>query len=137
MKNNMSRAEFLGRFGAVQKNVHWAWAAVNEDQRICYFSAWTDFHHTDENGDKYYTIQQPHWGQNSVQNTFGRKDQDEKFRLVFEQGYLPRIYFVEVVDKTQKPRQIKRTLTSFVCDVRLVETPEEIRAYLTKRIELK
>lgn len=134
MKQQLSREAFLARFGAVQANVVWAWSAVNHDDKTCYFSAWVDYHKKDENGDKYYVVQEPHWGQRESSSP-GRADQDDHFNLIFNQGYSARIYFIEAVDTKSVPRSIKNTRTSFVFDADLVKTGSEIRAYPQRRIE--
>ena len=131
----LSREAFLGRFGAMQANPIWAWSAVNHEERICYFSAWVDQRRTDDKGDKYYVVQEPHWGCGESNSALGRNDQDEKFDLALNQGYSARIYFVEAEDTTAEPRSIKSTRTSFVFDADLVKTDAEIRAYPTNRIE--
>ena len=126
----------MSRFGAVQANNVWAWAAVNHDTKTCYFSAWVDKRATDEDGRKYYTVQEHWWGSNGVYATKpGRTDQDEKFALVFDEGYAARIYFVVAENVDTQPRSIKETRTSFVFEAELVRTPEEIKAYPGARID--
>jgi hypothetical protein len=129
MKHQLSREAFLARFGAVQANSHWAWSAVNHDERTCYFSAWVDLRRTDENGDKYYVVQEPQWGRADSPSFLGRNDQDRKFDLALNQGYSSRLYFVEAEDTKAEPRSIKSTKTSSVFDAVLVKTDSEIRAY--------
>ena len=125
----LSQQVFLSRFGAVQTNAQWAWSAVNHEERTCYFRAWIDLRRTDENGDKYYMIQELGWGRGDSNNALGFDDQNMKFDLALNLDYSVRIYFVEAEDIKADPRTIKSTKTSFVFDAVLVKTDSEIRAY--------
>ena len=129
MDQQLSREDFLARFGAIQANPVWAWSAVNHEERTSYFSAWIDLRRTDRNGEKYYVVQEPHRGRAESTSGFGRYDQDTKFDLALNQGYSSRIYFVEAEDTKAELRTIKSTKTSFVFDVVLVKTDSDIRAY--------
>jgi hypothetical protein len=137
--SNLSRSAFLDKFGAEQANTVWAWAAVNHDEKICYFSAWTDKREKDNEGAAYYVVQEDFWGRGvgHEKSKLGRNDQDEKFDLVFKHGYSARIYFVDAENVNAVPRSIKSTRTSFVFKADLIKEPGRIIAYPQKdgRIE--
>lgn len=104
----------MERLGATQLNTVWSWCAVNEADRKVYFSIWTDNTHT-HNGSRCYVIQEPDWGiDDAGHRSPARNDQDAKFALVFKQGYEAFGYFIEAKDRNKHPREIEKTITSFV-----------------------
>ena len=137
--SNFSRSAFSDKFDADQVNIVQTWAAVNQDAQICYFSAWTNRREKDSEGSLYYVVQEDHWdrGVGHENSQPGRNDQDEKFDLVFDQGYSARIYFVDAENVDAMPRSIKSPRTSFFFEVDLIKEPGRIIAYPNKdgRIE--
>lgn len=124
--------------GATQKNTVWAWCGVNDEERKVYFSIWT--HHGIKRGEgrQSYILQEPHWGMKTGNPSAARKDQDEKFALVFDQGYEPFGYFNEAKDKDARPVEIEYTKTSFIVGLELERLPEGIIVgHITKRIDIR
>ena len=114
-----NRLQFMERLGAKQANIVWAWCGVDELNRRVYFSLWTDLTHTGETG-KSYLVQAPHWGVNEHgHRSPARNDHDQKLDLVLKQGYEAFGYFVEAKDVNARPREIAKTLTSFVVRLEL------------------
>jgi len=114
-----NRLQLMERLGAKQANTVWAWCGVDDNKRRVYFSLWTDLTVKDQSGKK-YIVQEPHWGVNEYgHHSPARNDHDDKLELVFSSGYEPYGYFVEAKDTTAKPREIAKTLTSFVVRLKL------------------
>lgn len=121
MSKPANRLQLMERFGATQLNDRWSWCAVNEAERQVFFSVWTDKVVKDAAGTR-YILQEPHWGLNDAtgMSKAARHDQDNKFALVFDQGYKPFGYFVVAKDTTAVPREIAETRTGFVMRMALV-----------------
>ena len=118
MSRAQNRAQLMELLGATQANTVWSWCGVNEEIRRVYFSVWSD-HIYKESGGTRYLMQEPEWGVEEGRIKPARNDHDEKFRLVFEQGYEPYVYFIDPVDPTTIPRQIAGIRTSFVMKVKV------------------
>ncbi|HJR56507.1 MAG TPA: hypothetical protein VJ798_08000 [Rhizomicrobium sp.] len=133
-----NRSQLMDRLGAVQLNTVWSWCGVNDSERKVYFSIWTDNTYA-HNGAKSYIIQEPDWGVNEQgHRSAARNDQDDKFSLVFEQGYEPWGYFIEAKDRRAHPREIASTLTSFVMQLQLDKLQDgTIIGTPLKRIEVR
>lgn len=133
-----NRLQLMERLGAVQTNTVWSWCGVNEEARKVYFSIWTDNTHS-YNGTKAYIIQEPDWGINEFgHRSPARNDQDAKLSLVFDQGYEPWGYFIEVRDPRAHPREIANTLTSFVMLLELAKLDDgSIVGTPIKRVEVR
>ena len=120
MSKPQNRLQLMERFGATQLNDRWSWCAVNEAKREVFFSIWTDKVIMDA-ADTRYVLQEPHWGLNDAtgMSKAARHDQDNKFALVFDQGYAAFGYFVVAKDTTAIPREIAETRTGFVMRMNL------------------
>lgn len=135
-----NRSQLMERLGAVQLNTVWSWCAVNVADRKVYFSVWTDNAFKKADGSTAYIIQEPYWGTDEAtgSRSAARNDQDEKLSLVFEQGYEPYGYFIEPKDPKKHPREIARTITSFVMLLGLERREDgAVIATQLKRIEVR
>ena len=141
MSKPENRSQLMKYFGATQKNTVWSWCGVNEQEQSVYFSIWTDYYNKfGEKDKKYYTIQEPHWGnkEQSGSQSAGKADHDINIDKVLNHGYKAFGYFIEAKDKNIVPREIKETRTSFVFSLELEKLPTgEIICYLIDRIEVK
>jgi hypothetical protein len=128
----------MERLGATQLNTIWSWCGVNDAERKVYFSIWTDRTCSHE-GRRSYVIQEPHWGEDGQRRrSAARNDQDAKLALVFEQGYEPWGYFIEARDPHARPREIAKTLTSFVMLLELVRLESDtVIGTPLRRIEVR
>lgn len=132
-----NRSQMMRKLNAKQMNPQWALCAVNEAEKKVYLSVWVDLV-GDYKGVSRYLLQEPNWGAEE-DGTFSkqRMDQNEKMRLIFEDGYDAFGYFVEAVDPDAQPREIKETRTSFVMRLELSKDDDgSIYAVPVERITL-
>jgi hypothetical protein len=134
-----SRAQLMDYFGAKQRNVVWAWCAVNDEEKKVYFSLWADRREKRDGTRVSYVVQEPHWGIDPASSSMSpaRRDHDEKLSLAFEHGYESYGYLVEAKDPKASPRQIESTVTSFIFQLQLEKQPDgTVLGYPTARINL-
>lgn len=139
MSKPHNRLQLMSRLGAKQLNDRWSWCAVNESTRSVFFSVWTDHVIKDASGTR-YILQEPHWGLNDATGSSkaARHDQDQKFKLVFDQGYTAFGYFVVAKDTTAVPREIAETRTGFVMRMALSKDDGGVIVGMPlKRIEIR
>jgi hypothetical protein len=126
--------------GATQRNEVWAWCGVNHEERKVYLSVWTDKSVERDGKRRTYVLQEPHWGKDAETGKFkpARTDQDEKLKLVFDQGYEAFGYFIEAKDKNAIPREIEETKTGFIFSLRLERLADGVvLGHLGQRIEIR
>ena len=138
MSRPQNRSQLMKYLGAVQKNTVWAWCGVNHEERKVYFSIWTHHSVKHSEGRSTYILQEPHWGMKTGNASAARKDQDEKFRLVFELGYESFGYFNEAKDKNAQPAEIEHTKTSFIVGLEIERLSNgAIIGHITQRIDIR
>jgi hypothetical protein len=126
--------------GAKQRNVVWAWCAVNDEEKKVYFSLWSDMRAKRDGVNVSYVVQKPHWGVDNERRSksAARKDHDEKLALVFDHGYEAYGYLVEPKDRHATTREIESTNTTFIFQLRLEKQADgTILGYPTARIEIR
>ena len=135
-----SRQQMMDYLGAKQRNIMWSWCAANDEERKVYFSLWQDTRKKRNGEDQpSYVVQGPDWGIDAKTGkpSAARKDHDEKLALVFEQGYQPFGYLVVAKDVNAEPREIEKTKTSFIFELKVRRCSDgRVLAYPVRRIEI-
>jgi len=140
MPKFVSRSQMMKYLGAAQRNVHWAWCAVNDEEKKVYLCLWSDTRRDQPDGRVAYVVQEPNWGldEEKGERSPARNDQDEQLAKVFDEGYQPLGYVVIAKDPEAAAREIGETKTGFVFELDLEKEEDgTILGYLGKRIELR
>lgn len=121
-----SPAAAMRAVNAVAKT-NWCWCAVDHSSKRVFFTMWDDLQYGHSHT---YVIQEPHWGVDDrdvdhAQMVVYRKDQDDKLRLVFDEGYTPYGYFITALnpraDLAYRQRAVRQYSSYFDIDVERLE----------------
>lgn len=140
MGKPQNRSQLMDYLGATQRNTVWSWCGVDHGGKKVYFSIWTHGQLNQGDGKRTYILQEPQWGIDSASGSVSpaRKDHDEKFALVFDEGYEAFGYFIDAKDKNAVPAQIEHTKTSFIVGLDIKRLDDgRIVGSITRRIEIR
>lgn len=112
----MNKSTFVKHLGFTQQS-NYAWCSHPDADKRILFTAWQHLRVEYESGNHAYIVQEPHW---AAKTAWGfksgtRNDHDDKFRLVFEDGFEPWLYYLDATEPYgDQTKRIKNLNTYYI-----------------------